>query len=51
LDKQHGVLLGAMAFFETVLVADESQAPRISKLLPQLARIYKSVISSQNPEY
>jgi hypothetical protein len=48
-DKQHGVLLGVMGFLETALVVDEYQAPKLARLLPKMARIYKTVIGSQSP--
>lgn len=50
-DKQHGVLLGAVAFLETALVVDEGNAPRLTKIMPKLYKIMKSLVSSQNPEY
>jgi AP-1 complex subunit gamma-1 len=50
-EKQHGVLLGAMGFLETALVVDESQAPKLAKLVPKIGRVYRSVVTSSNPEY
>jgi hypothetical protein len=42
-------LLGVMGFLETALVVDEYQAPKLARLLPKMARIYKTVIGSQSP--